>query len=193
MGTAEHSESGPALNSPEWWALKIEKYLAAEDYRDRPHEFGACAAHCRGPVLDIGCCFGEFVKYLPPAYPYVGMDISPKAIELARERHPGHIFVCGSIFDAVQFFTRAFDTVLADQLLEHFEHPLKVAEKLRRIARRRLVLSVPRGLPDEGKRVGDGHLSGWEDEKAFEAEFCELGKMRFFTGASHHICAVVEV
>lgn len=40
-------------------------------------------------VLDIGCGTGELLKYLPPHMHYVGMDISPTAIEIARQRYAG--------------------------------------------------------------------------------------------------------
>ena len=38
-------------------------------------------------VLDIGCGTGELLKYLNPDIRYVGMDISPTAIETARQRY----------------------------------------------------------------------------------------------------------
>lgn len=40
-------------------------------------------------VLDIGCGTGELLKYLPPDMHYVGMDISPTAIEVAIQRYAG--------------------------------------------------------------------------------------------------------
>lgn len=38
-------------------------------------------------VLDIGCGTGELLKYLPADTVYVGMDISPTAVETARARY----------------------------------------------------------------------------------------------------------
>ena len=40
-------------------------------------------------VLDIGCGTGELLKYLQPDIRYVGLDISPTAIETARLRYSG--------------------------------------------------------------------------------------------------------
>jgi SAM-dependent methyltransferase len=40
-----------------------------------------------GSVLDIGCGTGELLKYLPAEMYYVGMDVSPTAIEAASQRY----------------------------------------------------------------------------------------------------------
>ena len=40
-------------------------------------------------VLDLGCGTGLLLAYLPPAVGYVGIDISPTAIESARARFQG--------------------------------------------------------------------------------------------------------
>lgn len=41
-------------------------------------------------VLDIGCGTGELLKYLNPDIRYVGMDISPTAIETAKQRYASY-------------------------------------------------------------------------------------------------------
>ena len=41
-------------------------------------------------VLDIGCGTGELLKYLNRDIRYVGMDISPTAIEIARQRYSSY-------------------------------------------------------------------------------------------------------
>lgn len=38
-------------------------------------------------VLDIGCGTGELFKYLNPSICYVGIDLSPTAIEIAKQRY----------------------------------------------------------------------------------------------------------
>lgn len=45
--------------------------------------------HGAKSLLDIGCGTGETLKYLNPGIRYVGMDISPTAIQIARERYAG--------------------------------------------------------------------------------------------------------
>ena len=40
-----------------------------------------------GRLLDVGCATGGLLDYLPQGTTYVGVDISPTAIEAAQERH----------------------------------------------------------------------------------------------------------
>src|SRR3954447_220899 len=43
----------------------------------------------RGRVLEVGCGLGDLLAALPCGPGSVGVDISSRMIELARERHPG--------------------------------------------------------------------------------------------------------
>lgn len=49
-------------------------------------------------VLDLGCGIGDLLASLRPTTG-VGVDISPRMIEQARQRHPEHTFVVGDIED----------------------------------------------------------------------------------------------
>jgi len=44
-----------------------------------------------GGVLEVGCGYGRLSAAFP-ADKYVGVDVNPSAIELARERNPGHSY-----------------------------------------------------------------------------------------------------
>src|ERR1039458_4251308 len=44
-------------------------------------------------ILEIGCGPGTIVSYLPPS-DYLGFDLSPEYIELAKRRFPKARFVC---------------------------------------------------------------------------------------------------
>jgi len=51
-------------------------------------------------VLDVGCGFGDFFGHLADvgvAVDYVGVDINPKLLELARRKYPGARFVQADI------------------------------------------------------------------------------------------------
>ncbi len=48
-------------------------------------------------VLDAGCGFGASCLLMPAGVRYVGIDISPDLIEVARERYPGAEFVVGDL------------------------------------------------------------------------------------------------
>lgn len=60
-------------------------------------------------VLEVGSGDGRWSDYI---HNYVGMDVSPKLIAIARKAHPGKIFICRDMmkgallgFDLVFFFT----------------------------------------------------------------------------------------
>ena len=73
-----------------------------------------------------------------PALDYTGIDVSQKALAIARNRHPGE-FICS---DAESFrIDRQFDVILFNETLYYFEDPLK------QLARYREFLS------DEGSMV----------------------------------------
>jgi SAM-dependent methyltransferase len=73
---------------------------------------------------------------------YVGVDLSPDQIALARAKHTEKAFV---VADAVSlpFADRSFDLVVACEILEHVERPASVLEELRRVCAGRIIVSVP--------------------------------------------------
>ena len=60
-------------------------------------------------LLDAGCGYGAASAYLPSGVNYVGVDISPDLIEVARIAYPDRVFVLGDIRDLSQFGDGEFD------------------------------------------------------------------------------------
>jgi hypothetical protein len=50
-------------------------------------------------ILDAGCAWGRLLTLLPKEWvgDYLGVDLSPDFIELARKEHPAHIFEIGDL------------------------------------------------------------------------------------------------
>lgn len=136
-----------------------------------------------GTVLDYG--MGPAV-FGPPAAQnslrYVGVDISPKMVEVARGLNlPNSEFHVGDLA-LLDRFAGAADTVLLIGLIDYLEQP---AEGLRRLARclrpgGRMILSfrnhrsVPRLLRNTAKGVWRGlKKSGRDQRTAFEAPVLE--------------------
>jgi 2-polyprenyl-3-methyl-5-hydroxy-6-metoxy-1,4-benzoquinol methylase len=99
-------------------------------------------------VLDIGC--GEGVLTLAWAEllgegPVVGLDLAdPKLEEEWRRRaRPNLSFVTGR-GEALPFGPGEFDLVAAIETLEHVDDPARTLNEMRRVARRHLLVSVPR-------------------------------------------------
>ena len=83
-------------------------------------------------VIDLGCGSGLFTQLLQEAgYRAVGIDISPKLIELGRNTYLGLDLRVGDA-EALPFADGAFDGVLLSGLVHHFPDPrLLVAETYR--------------------------------------------------------------
>lgn len=75
----------------------------------------ARVAHPR--VLDVGCAFGNFLATLDPAWERCGVDVSPYAIERARERVPGAALAVSSA--TVIPLAGPFDVITAFDVVEH--------------------------------------------------------------------------
>jgi SAM-dependent methyltransferase len=69
-------------------------------------------------ILEIGCGPGTILGYLPPS-DYLGFDLSPKYIELARKRFPKAHFVCQRVSQFSLAKEQCFDLVLAFGIVHH--------------------------------------------------------------------------
>jgi len=71
-------------------------------------------------ILEIGCGPGTIASYLPST-DYVGFDISPKYIEMAKKRFPKAQFSCARVSQFSLAERPAFDTVLALGIVHHLD------------------------------------------------------------------------
>ena len=71
-------------------------------------------------ILEIGCGPGSIVGYLPPS-DYLGFDLSPEYIELAKRRFPKARFVCERVSEFSLAKEQSFDMVLAIGIVHHLE------------------------------------------------------------------------
>jgi SAM-dependent methyltransferase len=94
--------------------------------------------HANGrDVLDVGCNTGYgTMRFVPVARRVVGVDVSPRAIEAARERASGDRpeFIVTSGFE-LPFPDAAFDLVTSFQVLEHVPDPAPFLAELSRVTR----------------------------------------------------------
>jgi len=82
-------------------------------------------------VLEIGCGAGDLLAALEPARG-VGVDISPRMLELARARHPDLEFV---LADAEQLaLSETFDYVVLSDLVGYLDDLQRAFELLRRVS-----------------------------------------------------------
>lgn len=106
-------------------------------------------------VLDAGCGEGFLSRKLSENYQVTGVDISIPA----SPQPPGkpRVDYFEAALEALPFADAAFDTVVSAHTLEHVLDPRAAVAELRRVARERLIIIVPRQRPY--RYTFDLHLS----------------------------------
>jgi SAM-dependent methyltransferase len=101
-------------------------------------------------VLEIGCgSAGGIGIFGRDGHDSYGVDLSPVAIEKARQNHPEVNFLCEDLFN-MSFENGSFDLIFNSGLIEHFKYPKNV--KAMRIMVKllkpggKLVIAVPNSL-----------------------------------------------
>jgi SAM-dependent methyltransferase len=92
-------------------------------------------------ILDVGCGKGYLISRIAATYPQLtiyGVDI------LAEEHKKGNITFVQGFADNLPFEDRMFDTVICTHVLEHIIDLDKAISELHRVARRRVIIVVPR-------------------------------------------------
>lgn len=100
-------------------------------------------------VLDVACGKGWLSSRLAErGANVVGVDLALTSGDRAL-RYDGFLRCEGSI-EALPFSDAAFDTVVSTHTLEHVQHFGRALDELRRVARSRVVVVVPRQRPYRG-------------------------------------------
>lgn len=134
MSTKKHYE--------EYWAKKRKK----EDFFNYERNWILSRLFKKGEsVLDLGCGDGVVAEYLQNELgnKVVGVDISKKALEIARKR--GVKTRLMDVEDELPFKKEKFDSVFWGDNVEHLFNPQIVLKEIRRILKKdgRLILSCP--------------------------------------------------
>lgn len=91
------------IGGPNWAKVLVNEYIQP-------------GAHAR--ILEIGCGPGTILRYLPHS-DYLGFDLSPKYIKLAKKRFPDAQFVCERVSQFSLPQKESFDAVLALGIVHH--------------------------------------------------------------------------
>jgi len=86
-------------------------------------------------ILDLGCGPGDLLDYLP-AVDYVGIDVEPKYIASARNRHGERgTFLCNDVVSVNEEGLHQFDIIVASALIHHLsdDECIKLFHKCRRL------------------------------------------------------------
>ncbi len=102
------------------------------------------AAHAGNSVLDIGCRTGAYVAFCNAlGKQTVGVDIHTPSLEAARKQYPHYEFKQAS-GDELPFDDNQFDTVLMWDVLEHIQDDETALKEALRVARKNILISVPK-------------------------------------------------
>ncbi len=112
--------------TPEFWDKIWRNHRAGE--RKHAKLYVELKKYLNGKILDLAC--GITPLYNNEPYDVVGVDLSPKAMNLMKERCPTGKFIVQDIREA-DFPAETFDTILLSSAIEHFENfdPLLINSK----------------------------------------------------------------
>ena len=108
-------------------------------------------------VLEIGCGTGDLLAALEP-FRGVGVDISPKVVEIASGKHPGLSFLVGEAEDLP--LSEPFDYVVLSDLIGYLDDVQRSFEQLNRVChtRTRVIITyynyLWEGVLRAGERLG---------------------------------------
>lgn len=108
-------------------------------------------------VLEIGCGTGDLLAALEPSRG-VGIDISPKVVEIARAKHPVLSFLVGEAEDLPR--SEPFDYVVLSDLIGYLDDVQRSFEQLNRVChtRTRVIITyynyLWEGVLRAGERLG---------------------------------------
>ncbi len=158
LGLAEFRRTAPFCTAEEYDRL----YRSHPRVHEETDNSLAClqriAADAIGPsICDVGCGTGALLTHLrrdarEPFAEMVGVDM----IAPDKPIGDGITFVCSCVED-LPFADKSFDTVVCTHVIEHILDFRRAIAEVRRIARRRLIIVVPRER--EGIYTFNPHLN----------------------------------
>jgi len=122
-----------------------------------------------GTVLDLGCGDGLLLERLRErGIVGTGLDVSDEAVRICREK--GFTADVQALSDPLPYADASFDTVVLLDVLEHVYDPTSLLREASRVARERVIVSVPNfsslparlqallGRVPENNRPNKGHV-----------------------------------
>jgi len=127
-------------------------------------------------IADYGCALGDGSAILQAVFPLsdvIGYDISPVAVELAKERWPHIKFEVGDILKP-----KAHDIAFASHVIEHLQYPHKVIQGLLEL--HKVVVVIVPFVTDTKYETHEGamHTADWLSELPEPAFECAYNTLR---------------
>ena len=121
-----------------------------------------------GRLIDLGCLWSKvplYALYAQPDASVWGLDQANEAIEALQKKYPEINYVVDDVYDT-QFPDKAFDYVVAGELIEHLSEPEKFIKEAHRILDDGgiLALSTPLEEEKEIEAVDKDHLYSFDKQ-----------------------------
>lgn len=139
-------------------------------------------------VLDVGCGFGEFGKFLLKRYEnvdYTGIDVVSEFIEVAKREVPGGKFVTSDFYK----LDNRYDIVIASGVLnsnkggQNLEHRKKAIKKMFDLTKGVFAFNMLGGHP-QPKSSPESNV--WYSDSLYILEYCQSLTRRVVLRANYH-------
>jgi len=167
-----------------WWAKKMLSFL-----------------NLKSPILDNGCGNGFMAEFLK-GYEVVGLDVSPRMVELARKRYSKVIL---GDSQNLPFDDSSFAIAINRSILHHLQDPEKGVSEVRRVLKSggqaifaETLLSplsaIPRILLKRGKHFSSSHRNFKEEElKGIVTRHFKIKKVYYFGYLAYSLLGFPDV
>ena len=166
------------LDNADFWLVNEHGQIAFEDVYAAIKEIRKINPKS---VLDLGCGTGRWSMFMPEHCNYVGIDISPRLIEVAKERYSDREFkVCD--FEDIDKLGRTFDLIFTyTSLITIPSKKMKsVAKKIKQIGKKGLFIETTQRDTSWGDRLLRPEIEIHKYHKLFNLEKQErVHNMRF--------------
>jgi SAM-dependent methyltransferase len=131
-------------------------------------------------VMDVGCGQGSFLIELMSKFPGIkinGVELSPKAIQIAKSRIPEGRFIELDITKS--HLSESFDLVICSEVLEHIQEDIAALRNLAIMTKKYLVVTSPQGRMRKFEDSEMGHVRNYKPGEL--AEKLELNGFRIIS------------
>lgn len=104
-------------------------------------------------VLDVACGSGVLTKYFTNAKRVVGCDFSQESVDFVHSVLGIETF-WSDLSKGIKAEDKSFDVIVCTEVLEHLTNPKKALKEMARVARRKIIVSVPY---DNGEPQSEEH------------------------------------
>jgi ubiquinone/menaquinone biosynthesis C-methylase UbiE len=125
------------LNDANYW----DKNIAKPKFGIRQKKYLELAGK-GNKIIELGCGLSPFLNKARKNFKEcAGLDFSTKTIIEARNRFPKVEYIYGDC-TKTNFKDKEFDVSVAGELIEHLEDPQKLIDEMKRITKKRIILST---------------------------------------------------